>query len=184
MVTVTICRHLKLKSVILKSKKKKKSVTLSTVSPSIFHEVMGPDSMILLFWMLSFKPAFPLSSFTYIKRLFSSSLRSTIRVVSYAYLRLLVYISQQFWFQLVLHPAWHLVWCTLHISSKAEWQYTALTNWLFRVILRNLVPRNLILGVFIRMALTVLLNRYLRSLRDSQVYWVFSSVFFHGLAHE
>ena len=37
-----------------------KSVTVSTVSPSIPHEVMGPDAMILVFWMLSFKPAFSL----------------------------------------------------------------------------------------------------------------------------
>ena len=35
-----------------------KSVTLSIVSTSICHEVMGQDAMILLFWMLSFKPAF------------------------------------------------------------------------------------------------------------------------------
>ena len=33
------------------------------VSPSICHEVMGPDAMILVFWMLSFKPTFSLSSF-------------------------------------------------------------------------------------------------------------------------
>ena len=40
-----------------------KSVTVSTVFPSICHEVMGPDAMILVFWMLSFKPTFhsPLS---------------------------------------------------------------------------------------------------------------------------
>ena len=37
------------------------------VSPSIFHEVMGPDAMILVFWVLSFKPTFSLSSFTFIK---------------------------------------------------------------------------------------------------------------------
>ena len=36
--------------------------------------------------MLSFKPAFSLSSFTFIKRLFSSSLLSAIMVVSSAYL--------------------------------------------------------------------------------------------------
>ena len=29
-----------------------------TVSPSISHEVMGPDAIILIFWMLSFKPTF------------------------------------------------------------------------------------------------------------------------------
>ena len=35
--------------------------------PSICHEVMGLDVMILAFWMLSFKPAFSLSSFTFLK---------------------------------------------------------------------------------------------------------------------
>ena len=44
-----------------------------TVSPSISHEVMGPDAMIFVFWMLSFKPPFSLSTFTFIKRLFISS---------------------------------------------------------------------------------------------------------------
>ena len=46
-----------------------KSDTVSTVSPSICHEVMAPDAMILVFWMLSFQPNFSLSSFTFIKRL-------------------------------------------------------------------------------------------------------------------
>ena len=58
--------------------RKIKSATASTVSPSICHEVMGPDAMILVFWMLSFKPTFSLSSFTSIKRLFSSSSLSVI----------------------------------------------------------------------------------------------------------
>ena len=68
-----------------------KSATGSTVFPSISHEVMGPDAMILVFWILSFKPTFPLSYFTFIKRLFNSSL-SAIRVESYAYLRLLIFL--------------------------------------------------------------------------------------------
>ena len=34
---------------------------------------MGPDAMIFFFWMLSFKPAFSLSSFPFIKELFNSS---------------------------------------------------------------------------------------------------------------
>ena len=42
--------------------------------------------------MLSFKPAFPLSSFTFIKRLFHSSSCSAIRVVLSAYLRLLTFL--------------------------------------------------------------------------------------------
>ena len=48
--------------------------------------------MILIFWMLSFKPTFSLSSFIFIKRLFCSSLLSAIRVVSSAYVRLLVFL--------------------------------------------------------------------------------------------
>ena len=51
---------------------------------------MGLDAMIIDFWMLSVKPAFSLSSFTFTERLFSSSLLSAIRVVSSAYRRLVV----------------------------------------------------------------------------------------------
>ena len=72
-------------TVILKPPKIK-SASVSTVSPSICQEVLGPAVMILVFWMLSFKPTFSLSCFTFIKRLFSSSL-SAIRVGSSAYLR-------------------------------------------------------------------------------------------------
>ena len=36
-------------AVIWEQKKKKKSLTVSIVSPSICHEVMGPDAMILVF---------------------------------------------------------------------------------------------------------------------------------------
>ena len=49
-------------SVVILEPKKIKSVTVSTVFPSICHEVMGPDAMILVCWMLSFKPIFSLSS--------------------------------------------------------------------------------------------------------------------------
>ena len=35
---------------------------------------MGPDTMILVFWMLSFKPAFALSTFTFLKWLFLDSI--------------------------------------------------------------------------------------------------------------
>ena len=51
-------------SAVILEPRKIKSVTVSTVSPSICHEVMGPDAMILVFWMSSFKPTFSLSSFT------------------------------------------------------------------------------------------------------------------------
>ena len=51
----------------------------------------GTECHDLSFWMLSFKPNFSLSSFTFVKRLFSSSLYA-IRVVSSAYLRLLIFL--------------------------------------------------------------------------------------------
>ena len=91
-------------TVILEPRK----VKSATVSPSICHEVMGLDAMILVFWMLSFKPTFSLSSFAFIKRLFSSSSLSAIRVVSSAYLRLLIFLPA------ILIPA-----CAL--SSLAFW---------------------------------------------------------------
>ena len=67
-------------SAVILEPPKIKSATVSTVSPSICYEVMGPDAMILVFLVFS------LSSFTLIKRLFSSSSLSAIRVVSSSYL--------------------------------------------------------------------------------------------------
>ena len=75
-------------SAVILEPKKIKSITVFILSSSICHEVMGPDTMILVFWMLSFKPTFSLSSFTFIKRLFSSL--SAIKVVLSVYLRLLI----------------------------------------------------------------------------------------------
>ena len=72
---------LQLPSAVILEPKKMKSVIVSIVSSFICHEVMGLDVMILVFWMLSIKPAFSLFFFTFIKRLFSSLL-SAIRVVS------------------------------------------------------------------------------------------------------
>ena len=45
-------------SAVILEPRKIKSVTVSIVAPSICHEVMGPDVMILVFWMLSFRPNF------------------------------------------------------------------------------------------------------------------------------
>ena len=75
-------------SAVILEPRKIKSVTVSTVSPLF---VTGLDAMILVFWMLSFKPTFSLS-FSFIKRLFSSSSPSALRVVSSAYLRLLIFL--------------------------------------------------------------------------------------------
>ena len=102
-------------SAVILEPKEIKSVTVFIVSPSFCHEVMGPDAMIFVFWMLSFKPTFPLSSLTFIKRLFSSSSLSAIRVVLSAYLRLLIFLPA------ILIPAFawssqNFAWYTLHRS--------------------------------------------------------------------
>ena len=95
--------------------RKIKSDTVSIVSPSISHEVMRPDAMILVSWILSFKPAFSLFYFTFIKRLFNSSSLFAIRVVSSAYLRLLIF-PLAILIPLVIHLAQYFTWYTLHIS--------------------------------------------------------------------
>ena len=76
----------------------------------------GTNAMIFVFWMLSFKPNFSLSSFTFIQRLFSSS---SLSAIGWCYLHIwgYWYFSWQSWFQLVLHPAQHFSWCTLHINE-------------------------------------------------------------------
>ena len=86
-----ISRLQSLSAVILEPKKRK-SVTASTFSPSICHEVMGPDAMIFVFLILSFNPALSLCYFALIKILFCSSSLSAVRVVSSAYLRLLIFL--------------------------------------------------------------------------------------------
>ena len=60
-------------SAVILEPNKRKSVTVSNFFPSIFHEVMGLGAVIFIFWMLSFKLAFSLSYFTFIKRIFNSS---------------------------------------------------------------------------------------------------------------
>ena len=73
-------------STVILEPKKIKSVTVFIVTPSICHEVMVPDAIILVFWRFGFKPAFFQSPFPLIKRVFSSSLISAISVVSLIFL--------------------------------------------------------------------------------------------------
>ena len=68
---------------------------------------------IFVFWTLSFKPAFSLPFFRRIKRLFSSSLISAIRVVSSAYLRLLIFLLA------ILIPACESSRLTFHLIYSA-----------------------------------------------------------------
>jgi len=140
-------------SAVILGPKKIKSITVSTVSPSICYEVMRPDAMIFVFecwkykwgslscvWLfaapwtptvhgilqattllwvsfpffrgssqshgqnpgvphcrqilyqLNHKPTFSLSSFTFIKRFFSSSSLSATRLVSSVYVMLLIFL--------------------------------------------------------------------------------------------
>ena len=98
---------------------RKWNLTLFPLFPLLF--AMGPDAMILVYWMLSFKPAFSLSSFNFIKRLCSSSSLSAIKVTSSAYLRLLVFLS----LPAVLIPACassSLAFCMMYSTCKLNKQ--------------------------------------------------------------
>ena len=100
-------------AVILEPRK----IKSATVSPSICHEVMGPNAMILVLWMLSFNQLFhsPLS-------LSSRGPLVLLHFLPHGWCHLHIwgywYFSQQSWFQLVLPPAQHFLWCSLHISVK------------------------------------------------------------------
>ena len=124
-------------STVILEPPKIRSATVSTVSPSTCHEVMGQDTMILDFWMLSFKPTFSLSSFSFIKRLFSSSSLSGIRVVSSAYLRLLIFLSWGYWYFLI--PAYASsspVFLMMYSADKLnmqKWEKLGQTNKLFEI---------------------------------------------------
>ena len=99
-------------SAVILEPPKIKLVTVSTVFPSICHEVIGPDAVILVFWMLS------------LSQLFHSPLslsRGSLVPLCFLPLKWYLlhiwscwYISRQSWFQLVSHPAQHFTWCTLH----------------------------------------------------------------------
>ena len=92
-----------------------------TVSSSICHEVMVPDAMILVFWMLSFKPTFSLSTFTFIKRLFSSFLLSAIRVVSCAYLKLLIFLPTRLTPACSSsHPVFLMMYSTYNLNKQCD----------------------------------------------------------------
>ena len=79
-------------STVILEPRKIKSVIVSTFPSFIFYEVMGPDAMILVLLMLSFKLTLWFYSFSFIKRVFSSSLLSARRVKWSAYLRLLIFL--------------------------------------------------------------------------------------------
>ena len=81
----------------------------------------GTRCHILVFWMLSFKPTFLLSSFTFVKRFFSSSLLSAIRMVSSSYLRLLIFLLA---FLVPAYasssPAFHMMYSAYKLNNQGD----------------------------------------------------------------
>ena len=102
-------------SAVILEPPKIKSVTVSIVSPYICHKMVGLDAMILVFWMLNFKPPFysPLS-------LSSRGFLVLLCFLPWGWCHLHIwgywYFSWQSWFQLVLHLAQRFLWCALHVS--------------------------------------------------------------------
>ena len=86
----------------------------------------GKDAMVLVFWMLSFKPTFSLSSFTFFlflppffKRLFSSS--SALRVVSSVYLRLLIFLLAILFLACASSsPAFHMMYSAYKLNKQGD----------------------------------------------------------------
>ena len=100
---------------------------------------MGPDVMIFIFWILSVKPAFSLSSFTIIKKLFNSSLFSAIMVVSSAYLKSMIFLPA------ILIPACassNSAFCMMYSAFKLNRQSENIEPWCapFPVLNQSIVP--------------------------------------------
>ena len=102
-------------STVILEPKKTRSVTASTFYPSIHHVVIGLDAMILFFWMLNFKPDFSLFCFTLIKSFFSSSSLYAIKMVSSAYLKLLIFLLA---ILILAHNSSSLAFCTMYSAYK------------------------------------------------------------------
>ena len=97
------------------------------------------DATILVFWMLSFKPTFSLS-FTFIKRPYSSSLLSAIRVVSSVYLRWLIFLPA-----ILIPPAWvssSPAFLMMYSAGKLNKQSDNIQPWCtpFPILNQSVVP--------------------------------------------
>ena len=103
-----------LSTVILEPKKIKYATTFFL---SICHELMRPNAIFLVFWMLSFKPAFhsPLSSSLKGSLVPLYFLLSAFRVISVAYLRLLIFLPGI----LLDSSLWVSAWC--HIFNRRHY---------------------------------------------------------------
>ena len=83
-------------------------------------------------WMQSFKPAFPLSSFTFIKKLFSSSSLSVIKVVSSAYLRLLIFLQSAVPCPVLTVAPW---FAYNFLRRQVQWSGTPISLRVFHILL-------------------------------------------------
>ena len=125
---------LQLPSAVILEPNKMKPVTVSTVSPSICHEVMGLDAMILVFWMLSFMSTFSFPSFTYygqfqITNMISVSLQNSWKFKS-------TLVSRANWLQLPLHQLHPFtIWRGCFQSILQTWKSYRTAK------VRNKVPR-------------------------------------------
>ena len=104
-------------SAVILEPKKIKSVTVPIVS-RISHEVMGPDAISCVFWILSFKPALSLSSFTFIERLLSSSSLSAIRKVPSPYLRSPIFLLILAWAS--SSPVFLMMYSTYKLNKQGD----------------------------------------------------------------
>ena len=86
--------------------------------PSICHQVMGLDAMILVFLMLSLKPSFSLSFFTLIKKLFSSSWLSAIKVISSAYMMMLFLLEVLISACDSSSPTFHMIYSAYKLNKQ------------------------------------------------------------------
>ena len=113
-------------SAVILEPRKIKSVTLSIVSPFICNEAMGLDAMISVFWMLSFRQLFHSPLSLSVKRLFSSSLLSAIRVMSSVYLRLLIFLPA-IWIPACVSSS--LAFCMVYSAYKLNKQGDNIQPW-------------------------------------------------------
>ena len=144
-------------SAVILEPKKIKTVTASTFSPSIYHDVIGLDAMILVIWGLSFKPLFSLS-LTLIKRLFSSSSLSAFTLVSSAYLRLLIFLLA------ILIPACDsssLAFCVMYSAYNHYWELVKPRKALYCALLMQTTHQMLLL-LFIDFFFLIYMSNFLR----------------------
>ena len=99
-------------SAVILEHKKIKSSTISSFSPFICHEVMGPDAVILVLWMLSFQAIFSLMRVSPSSR--GSFIPLQFLTLNWCHQHIwgCWYFSWQSWFQLLIDSTWCYLKCT------------------------------------------------------------------------